>query len=103
MASPCHGNFADYVRGMDRTVKSYYGNLSKLGIIDVRSVGAIVCTIEKANALINKLLEDGTFSKIISNVVVDELHMVPPSPPSPKCDSFFPIEGKSIRRKSILK
>lgn len=37
--------------------------------------GVVVCTIEKANALVNKMLEDDTLSQI-SCVVVDELHMV---------------------------
>ena len=59
-----------------RGVKSFYGNLSKLGVIDVATTGAIVCTIEKANILVNKLLEEGTLHDILSTVIVDELHMV---------------------------
>lgn len=59
-----------------RGVKSFFGNLSKLGTLDPNSTGAIVCTIEKANVLINKLLEDNTLNDLISTVVVDELHMV---------------------------
>ena len=62
---------------MSRGVKSFYGNLSKLGVIDVATTGAIVCTIEKANILVNKLLEEGTLLDTLSTVIVDELHMVP--------------------------
>ncbi len=61
-----------------RGVKGYYGHLSKLGTIDTKTTAAIVCTIEKANTLINKLLEEGKLSSTISTVVVDELHMVIP-------------------------
>ena len=58
-----------------RGVKEYYGHLSKLGTVETRTTGAIVCTIEKANTLVNQLLEDGTFSELVSTVVVDELHV----------------------------
>jgi hypothetical protein len=37
--------------------------------------GAIVCTIEKANALVNRMLEEDSLTEI-SALVVDELHMV---------------------------
>jgi DNA polymerase theta len=37
--------------------------------------GVIVCTIEKANALVNKMMEDDCLGQL-SAVVVDELHMV---------------------------
>ena len=61
---------------MCRGVKGYYGHLSKLGTIDTKTTAAIVCTIEKANTLVNRLLEEGRLSEVISTVVVDELHMV---------------------------
>ena len=34
-----------------------------------------VCTIEKANAVVNKLMEDGELDKLCC-VVLDELHMI---------------------------
>lgn len=34
-----------------------------------------VCTIEKANSLVNKLLEEGRLSEL-AIIVIDELHMV---------------------------
>lgn len=34
-----------------------------------------VCTIEKANSLINRLLEEGRLSEL-GTIVIDELHMV---------------------------
>ena len=45
--------------GICRGVKGYYGHLSKLGVIDTKTTAAIVCTIEKANTLVNKLSEEG--------------------------------------------
>ena len=38
-------------------------------------VGVIVCTFEKANTLINRLVEQQQLGRI-SCIVVDELHMV---------------------------
>jgi DNA polymerase theta len=35
----------------------------------------VVCTIEKANALVNRLLEEESLTQLCC-VVVDELHMV---------------------------
>ena len=39
------------------------------------SVGAIVCTIEKANLVVNKMLEEDSLGQL-GALVVDELHMV---------------------------
>lgn len=38
--------------------------------------GIIVCTIEKANSLVNFMTAEGTLAQSISTVIVDELHMV---------------------------
>jgi DNA polymerase theta len=38
--------------------------------------GVVVCTIEKANALVQSMTENGTLGDSISAVIVDELHMV---------------------------
>ena len=72
----------NFGRFLSRDVIKYYGHLSKLGNVDKRKTGAIVCTIEKAYDLVNKLLgrgdEKDEFQELISTVVVDELHMVSP-------------------------
>ena len=37
--------------------------------------GVVVCTFERANTILNKMLEENTIDRL-SCVVVDELHMV---------------------------
>ncbi|GFR45961.1 hypothetical protein Agub_g7430, partial [Astrephomene gubernaculifera] len=59
---------------INRTVNGAYGGQQNGKIIQP-GVGAIVATIEKANALINAMLEEDTLGEL-SAVVVDELHMV---------------------------
>ncbi|CAM0949659.1 unnamed protein product [Alopecurus aequalis] len=58
---------------LGRHVRSYYGNQGGGSLPKDTSVA--VCTIEKANSLVNKLLEDGRLSEL-GIIVIDELHMV---------------------------
>lgn len=58
---------------LGKRVRSYYGNQG--GGTLPKDTSVAVCTIEKANFLINKLLEEGRLSEI-GIVVIDELHMV---------------------------
>uniref|UniRef100_A0A8R7K5V9 Helicase and polymerase-containing protein TEBICHI n=1 Tax=Triticum urartu TaxID=4572 RepID=A0A8R7K5V9_TRIUA len=58
---------------LGKHVRSYYGNQGGGSLPKDTSVA--VCTIEKANSLVNKLLEDGRLSEL-GIIVIDELHMV---------------------------
>eukprot|EP00898_Chlorokybus_atmophyticus_P003722 jgi/Chlat1/4350/Chrsp29S04503 len=58
---------------VDRTVKGFYG--SKGAPTIPKEVHVAVCTIEKANILVNKLMEEDRLGEI-GIVVVDELHML---------------------------
>ncbi|EEF45923.1 DNA polymerase theta, putative [Ricinus communis] len=68
---------AEYLEGLleplGKHVRSYYGNQG--GGILPKDTSVAVCTIEKANSLINRLLEEGRLSEI-GIIVIDELHMV---------------------------
>ena len=57
-----------------REVKRNYGAKHTVRVLDANT-GVVVCTIEKANALINRMSEERCLS-LLSCVVVDELHMV---------------------------
>ena len=59
---------------LGKDVRDFYGPLSSPTLFGP-STGVIVCTIEKANTLINRLLEDSQIGEL-SCVVIDELHMV---------------------------
>ncbi|GER38071.1 DNA polymerase I family protein [Striga asiatica] len=54
-------------------VRSFYGNQG--GGTLPKDTSVAVCTIEKANSLINRLLEEGCLSEL-GTIVIDELHMV---------------------------
>lgn len=58
---------------LGKIVRSYYGNQG--GGTLPQDTSVVICTIEKANSLINKLLEEGRMSEI-GIIVIDELHMV---------------------------
>jgi len=58
---------------LGKRVRGFYGTQGGSSLPKDTSVA--VCTIEKANSLINKLLEEGRLSELCI-VVIDELHMV---------------------------
>ncbi|XP_058200647.1 helicase and polymerase-containing protein TEBICHI isoform X1 [Rhododendron vialii] len=58
---------------LGKHVRSYYGNQG--GGTLPKDTSVSVCTIEKANSLINRLLEEGRLSEV-GIIVIDELHMV---------------------------
>ncbi|XP_078170110.1 helicase and polymerase-containing protein TEBICHI-like [Carex rostrata] len=58
---------------LGRHVRNYYGNQGGRSLPKDTSVA--VCTIEKANSLVNRLLEEGRLSEL-GIIVIDELQMV---------------------------
>ncbi|KAF6176332.1 hypothetical protein GIB67_011121 [Kingdonia uniflora] len=58
---------------LGKHVRSFYGNQG--GGTLPKDTSVAVCTIEKANFLINRLLEEGRLSEL-GIIVIDELHMV---------------------------
>ncbi|GAB4837362.1 hypothetical protein Ancab_002239 [Ancistrocladus abbreviatus] len=58
---------------LGKHVRSYYGNQG--GAVLPKDTSVAVCTIEKANSLINRLLEEDRLSEV-GIIVIDELHMV---------------------------
>ncbi|KAF8407042.1 hypothetical protein HHK36_006167 [Tetracentron sinense] len=58
---------------LGKHVRSYYG--SQGGGTLPKDTSVAVCTIEKANSLVNRLLEEGRLSEV-GIIVIDELHMV---------------------------
>lgn len=56
-----------------KRVRGFFGAQGSASLPQDTSVA--VCTIEKANSLINKLLEEGRLSEL-AIIVIDELHMV---------------------------
>ena len=55
-------------------MKRNYGGKGSARVLEANT-GVVVCTIEKANSLINRMSEERCLSSL-SCVVVDELHMV---------------------------
>jgi replicative superfamily II helicase len=62
----------DLVQRTRISVKGFYGG-SADGIRE--SFDIAVCTIEKANALVNRLIEEGSMEDALGTLVVDELHL----------------------------
>eukprot|EP00928_Gymnodinium_smaydae_P031152 TRINITY_DN22959_c0_g2_i1.p1 TRINITY_DN22959_c0_g2~~TRINITY_DN22959_c0_g2_i1.p1 ORF type:complete len:2231 (+),score=367.58 TRINITY_DN22959_c0_g2_i1:34-6693(+) len=60
-------------RSTRTSIKGFYGGSAE-GIREDFDIA--VCTIEKANALVNYLLEEGTLAETLGTFVVDELHLV---------------------------
>lgn len=58
-----------------REVRGMYSNKSSAAGINTETTGVVVCTIEKANILVNRLLEEEKMG-ILSCLIIDELHMV---------------------------
>ncbi|XP_074287036.1 helicase and polymerase-containing protein TEBICHI [Silene latifolia] len=58
---------------LGKHVRSYYGNQG--GGTLPKDTSVAVCTIEKANSLVNRLLEEDRLSEV-GIIVIDELHMV---------------------------
>lgn len=58
---------------LGKHVRSFYGNQG--GGTLPKDTSVAVCTIEKANSLVNRLLEEGRLSEV-GIIVIDELHMV---------------------------
>ncbi|KAG0587234.1 hypothetical protein KC19_2G150600 [Ceratodon purpureus] len=58
---------------LGKRVRGFYGTQG--GSTLPKDTSVAVCTIEKANSLVNKLLEEGRLSELCI-IVIDELHMV---------------------------
>ena len=58
------------------TVQRYFGGQGRVLPKLPDKTGIAICTIEKANSLVNAMLDAGTLAASISAVIVDELHMV---------------------------
>ena len=58
---------------LGKKVKNYFGTQGAGPLPE--DVALAVCTIEKANGLINRMLEEGRLQEL-AIIVIDELHMV---------------------------
>ncbi|KAK9826374.1 hypothetical protein WJX81_004727 [Elliptochloris bilobata] len=69
-------HFEAVLRGTSRVrVRGYHGNDESGQPLAVRGEALAVCTIEKANVTINRLIAEGRLDELCC-VVIDELHMV---------------------------
>ena len=59
---------------LQKKIRRFYGSKNS-PVIFKRDTGILVCTIEKANILINRMMEENILDRL-GIVVVDELHMV---------------------------
>lgn len=57
-------------------VERSYSNLGTLREKPPPRTGVVVCTIEKANNLVERMLEQGVLHETFSAVVIDELHFL---------------------------
>ena len=62
-----------YLREETLTIDGYMGSLVPSKGFD--SVDIAVCTIEKANGLVNRLMESGQLH-LVGVIVVDEIHLI---------------------------
>ena len=65
------------LRPVKATVRGYYGAMDSASSSPLSKKGEAVaiCTIEKANVCINRLLQEGRLAEL-SCIVIDELHMI---------------------------
>jgi hypothetical protein len=57
------------------TINSKKSISVRIDIMDEKANAPAFCTIEKANSMINKMIEEGTLDQLCV-IVIDELHMV---------------------------
>ncbi len=69
-------HLSDLLRPIKATVRGYHGTMDSASPpLAPNGEAVAVCTIEKANVCINRLLQEGRLSEL-SCIVIDELHMI---------------------------
>jgi DNA polymerase theta len=69
-------HLSDLLRPIKATVRGYHGAMdSASSPLAPNGEAVAVCTIEKANVCINRLLQEGRLAEL-SCIVIDELHMI---------------------------